>query len=174
MKKSQFLILLTLTLLFCSGSDLAAQSRQSQTTDVQCDKVIILKGERTLQLLKEGKVIHTYKIALGGSPTGGKTRRGDEKTPEGNYTIDSRNPNSQFHKSLHVSYPNAEDRAKSKKQGVDPGGEIYIHGIGKQFGFLGAAHRLHDWTLGCIAVTNEEIDEIWKLVPNGTPVEIKP
>src|SRR5271155_4769774 len=147
---------------------------QTNTNDAQCDRIIILKRERTLQLLKDGKVIRSYKVALVVTPTGAKTRQGDQKTPEGNYIIDSRNPYSKFHKSLHVSYPNAQDRARAKKIGVNPGGEIYIHGIGKEFGFLGAAHRLHDWTLGCIAVTNEEIDEIWKLDPNGTPVEIKP
>src|SRR5579859_4320864 len=119
---------------------------QSTDNSAHADKIVILKGERTLQLMKDGKIIRTYKVALGGQPVGRKERRGDNKTPEGNYIIDGRNPNSQFWKALHVSYPNVEDRARAKKLGVDPGGAIMIHGIGKKFGFLGAAHRLHDWT----------------------------
>jgi len=172
-KPLSFILFLSIYLIF-NAFFLIAQSKYPNATEIQCDKIIILKSERTLQLLKDARVIRTYKVALGGSPTGAKTRQGDQKTPEGNYTIDSRNPYSKFHKSLHISYPDATDRARAKKLGVNPGGEVYIHGIGKEFGFLGAAHRLHDWTLGCIAVTNEEIDEIWKLVPNGTQVEIKP
>jgi murein L,D-transpeptidase YafK len=138
------------------------------------DHIVVLKKDRTLQLLSAGKVIRAYKIALGGSPVGHKQRQGDQKTPEGEYTIDSRNPNSQFHKSLHVSYPNAADRASAKKLGVNPGGDIFIHGLGKTYGWVGKAHVAHDWTLGCIAVTNEEIEEIWKLVPDGTRITIKP
>jgi murein L,D-transpeptidase YafK len=138
------------------------------------DKVIVWKSERRLELLHKGRVIKTYRVALGGSPRGPKTQQGDQKTPEGDYIIDSRNPQSQFYKSLHVSYPNTADRAKAKAKGVSPGGDVFIHGLGKKFGFVGKAHSLHDWTLGCIAVTNEEIEEIWKLVPNGTPIELKP
>jgi len=146
----------------------------AQSTEPKCNRIVIHKAARRMELLKDGKIIHTYKIALGGSPVGRKEKQGDQKTPEGVYTIDSRNATSHYHKSLHVSYPNTADRAHAKKLGVDPGGDIYIHGIGKEYGWLGAAHALHDWTLGCIAVTNDEIDEIWKLVANGTPVEIRP
>src|SRR5579872_1119308 len=165
---NSFFRIFALTLLSFS---LFAQAHSNET---QCDKVLVLKAERKLQLLKDGKVIREYKVALGGSPKGPKVRQGDQKTPEGNYIIDSRNAASHYHKSLHVSYPSEADRAHARKLGVNPGGEIYLHGIGKEYGWLGAAHALHDWTLGCIAVTNDEIDEIWKLVPNGTPVEIRP
>jgi murein L,D-transpeptidase YafK len=138
------------------------------------DKVLILKSERRLQLLHGTKVLKEYKVALGSSPIGAKEREGDAKTPEGEYVIDYRNPNSQFHRALHVSYPNQKDRERARKAGVDPGGMIMIHGLGKEYGWVGKAHTQHDWTLGCIAVTNEEIDEIWTLVPDRTPVEIRP
>ena len=100
--------------------------------------------------------------------------RAGYKTPEGSYIIDSRNPHSQFHLALHISYPNDADRARARRLGVNPGGDIMIHGLPPQWAWLGAAHRKTDWTLGCIAVTNPEIEEIWALVRIGTPIEIKP
>jgi len=138
------------------------------------DQVIVRKNERRLELLRAGKVIKSYKVALGGAPVGAKTQQGDQKTPEGNYVIDFRNPRSQFHKSLHVSYPNPADRARARKLKVSPGGDIFIHGLGSAFGAVGKAHTQRDWTLGCIGVTNEEIEEIWRLFRDGTPIEIKP
>jgi murein L,D-transpeptidase YafK len=111
---------------------------------------------------------------LGTQPVGAKQRQGDGKTPEGKYVINWKNPKSQFHLSLRISYPNAADRARAKKLGVHSGGDIFVHGVGKTFGWLGARHRLTDWTLGCIAVTNEEIEEIYALVRIGTAVEIRP
>ena len=141
---------------------------------LHADHVVVLKKERTLQLLSRGKVIKTYKVALGGNPIGSKTRQGDHKTPEGTYVLDSRNAHSQFYKSLHISYPSAHDRAEARKHGVSPGGDVYVHGLPNGYGAIGAAHRLKDWTDGCIAVTDEEIDEIWKAVPDGTPIEIRP
>lgn len=125
-------------------------------------------------LMQAGQVIKTYKIALGSAPVGPKMRQGDHRTPEGIYVIDSRNANSKFHRALHVSYPNAADRERARKLGVPPGGNIFIHGLPNGYGFIGAAHRARDWTDGCIAVTDQEIEEIWKLVGNGTPVEIRP
>jgi len=119
-------------------------------------------------------VVKTYKIALGGDPIGPKTRQGDHKTPEGIYILDRRNAHSQFHKAIHVSYPNDRDRAAARAKGVSPGGDVFVHGLPNGFGYVGAAHRLKDWTDGCIAVTNEEIDEIWKSVADGTPIEIRP
>ena len=138
------------------------------------DKILILKSARKLQLLHGTKVLKEYKVALGTHPVGAKEREGDGKTPEGEYVIDYRNQNSQFHRALHVSYPNQQDRERAKKSKADPGGMIMIHGLGKGYGWVGSAHTLHDWTLGCVAVTNEEIEEIWKLVPDGTKVEIRP
>ena len=140
----------------------------------QADRIVIVKSRRTLTLVQAGKVLKTYKVALGPAPMGPKTREGDNKTPEGLYTIDSRNAHSQFHLSLHISYPNAADRARAAKLRASPGGDIMIHGLPPAYSHLGPQHRKFDWTAGCVAVTDSEIEEIWKLVPIGTVVEIKP
>jgi len=138
------------------------------------DKVLIEKQARRLSLLAKGEVIKTYKIALGGNPVGPKERQGDNKTPEGTYRIDAKNGNSGFHLSLHISYPNEDDKKRAKKLGVSPGGDIMIHGIKNGFSQVGASHAETDWTEGCIAVTNQEMEEIYKFVPIGTIVEITP
>jgi murein L,D-transpeptidase YafK len=138
------------------------------------DRIIIHKKERTMELMRAGQVIKTYKIALGGQPVGPKMRQGDHRTPEGVYVIDRRNAQSQFHRSLHISYPSASDRERAGKVGVSPGGDIFIHGLPNGYGFIGSAHRARDWTDGCIAVTDQEIEEVWTLVDNGTLVEIRP
>jgi murein L,D-transpeptidase YafK len=140
----------------------------------RADRVVVAKKAHTLTLLDHGKVLKEYKVALGGNPIGPKTRQGDHKTPEGTYTLDRRNNHSQFYRAIHISYPNTEDRARARKSGVPPGGDIMLHGLPNHYGWLRSAHRAHDWTDGCIAVTNEEIDEIWRAVPDGTPVEIRP
>ena len=140
----------------------------------QADKIIVIKSSRTMTLLHGGKVLKTYKVALGTVPVGPKQLEGDHKTPEGVYTIDAKNPQSRFHLALHVSYPETADRERAHRRGARPGGAIMIHGLAKEFASLGALHRQTDWTDGCIAVTNAEIDEIWKLVAVGTRMEIRP
>jgi murein L,D-transpeptidase YafK len=140
----------------------------------QADRIVIVKSERTMTLLRRGKALKTYKVALGHQPLGPKTQLGDNKTPEGVYTIDSRNPGSHYHLALHISYPSPADRERARKQRVDPGGAIMIHGLPQGYSWLGPLHRQSDWTLGCVAVTDAEIEEIWGLVPLGTVVEIKP
>jgi tetratricopeptide (TPR) repeat protein len=138
------------------------------------DNILIEKKERRLSLISKGEVLKTYKIALGGNPNGPKERQGDNKTPEGTYFIDSRNKESRYHLSLHISYPNEIDKERAKERGVLPGGDIMIHGIKNGYSLIGDQHTEYDWTKGCIAVTDEEIEEIEKLVPNGTIVEIRP
>lgn len=143
-------------------------------SNARADRVLVLKKERKLTLLANGQTLKTYAISLGGDPVGPKTREGDHKTPEGMYVLDRRNPKSRFHRSIHISYPGAHDRANAQTYGVSPGGDIMIHGLPNGYGWLRSTHRLHDWTDGCIAVTNDEIDEIWRAVPDGTPIEIRP
>jgi len=150
------------------------QKEISELQKEQADKILIEKNERRLTLTSKGKVLKTYQIALGGNPYGPKERQGDNKTPEGTYIIDSRNKNSRYHRSLHISYPNEKDKKLAKELGVSPGGDIMIHGIKNGFSWVGDLHTGVDWTKGCIAVTDEEIEEIDKLVPNGTIVEIRP
>jgi murein L,D-transpeptidase YafK len=139
----------------------------------KADRIVVVKSAHTLTLMNNGQVIKTYKVALG-DPKGPKIQAGDKKTPEGTYFVDAKNPHSLFHRALRLSYPNAADRERARKLGVHPGGDIEIHGLPTQYAWMGAAHRSIDWTTGCIAVTNPEIDEIWDYVTVGTPVEIRP
>ena len=138
------------------------------------DKVVALKAERKMQLIKNGEVVRIYKIALGDNPVGHKQQEGDERTPEGNYVLDWRNAQSHYYKSIHISYPNAEDKKRAKALGVSPGGSIMIHGLPNGMGYIGEAHARQDWTDGCIAITNEQMDELWASAKDGTPIEIKP
>ncbi len=137
------------------------------------DYILIEKANRKMTVYYQKKPIKSYKIALGFEPKGHKQQEGDGKTPEGRYSIISKNPKSQFHLSLKISYPNSADKEASRKRGVTPGGDIMIHGLPPAFKLLGKLHTLKDWTLGCIAVTNQEIDEIFASTPVGTPVEIR-
>jgi murein L,D-transpeptidase YafK len=138
----------------------------------QADFVIIDKSGRTLTLLRKGAAIRSYAgIQLGDAPEGHKRFEGDEKTPEGRYTIDYRNPDSAYHLSLHISYPNAADAAFAEERLRSPGGEIFIHGQPNAMIF---GRVPGDWTDGCIALSNAEIEEIWAAVPDGTPIEIRP
>jgi lipoprotein-anchoring transpeptidase ErfK/SrfK len=138
------------------------------------DSVLGAKGLRRLTLYAGGLPLRTYDVSLGRTPNGAKLQVGDLRTPEGLYYIDARNPQSQFHRGLHVSYPNAQDLARARAMGVDTGGDIMIHGLPNHQAQLGGKHRAYDWTSGCVAVTNEEIEEIWDSVPLGTPVRIVP
>jgi tetratricopeptide (TPR) repeat protein len=138
------------------------------------DRILIEKSARRLMLISQGEVLKTYKIALGGNPIGPKEQQGDNKTPEGTYVIDAKNRDSQYHLSLHISYPNERDKNRAKELGVSPGGDIMIHGFKNGFSWASDAQSAVDWTKGCIAVTNEEIEEIAKLAPKGTIVEIRP
>lgn len=141
----------------------------------QADAIKVYKGERRMTLLRNGTVIGTYRIALGGNGDGGhKSREGDQKTPEGAYIIDWRNPRSMAHLSLHISYPNSVDQSVADTAGYAPGGNIMIHGLPNGWGVLAPVHHLWDWTDGCIGVSNTEVREIWSKVPNGTPINILP
>jgi murein L,D-transpeptidase YafK len=136
-------------------------------------RVLVLKKEHKMQLLDGKTVLKTYTVALGRGGLSPKQREGDHLTPEGLYQLDRRNKNSRFYRALHVSYPNETDRERARELGVNPGGDIMIHGITNGLGWLGSMHRMIDWTNGCIAVTDAEMDEIWSLVQDGTPVEIR-
>jgi murein L,D-transpeptidase YafK len=143
---------------------------------LSADQVVVDKSERRLRLMQDGQVIREYRIALGDVPLGHKFRQGDERTPEGDYVLDWRNPNSSFYKSIHISYPNERDRLYARALGHDPGGMIMIHGKPNYISSRAvlAEYDRRDWTDGCIAVTNEEMDEIWAAVRDGTPIRILP
>lgn len=144
----------------------ASAARAAQPADL----VVVFKQARILYLYRDGMPIHRYPIALGGEPQGDKRREGDERTPVGAYVLDWRNPDSQFYKSIHISYPNARDLRYAARHGLDPGGMIMIHGQPD----YALEKRTGDWTHGCIAVSNQAMDVIWRLVPDGTRIEIYP
>lgn len=140
------------------------------------DRVVVLKGDRQLILMHGDRVLKVFRVALGRYPIGPKTREGDDRTPEGKYRIDYRlGPNkSHFYKALHISYPNARDVARARREGVNPGGQIMIHGLPDDWTAKQLDHPFLDWTHGCIAVTDRQMDEIWKMVPDGTEIDIDP
>ncbi len=179
MKKGRMmkLVLFLMLSLACGNTQekvVTSESQKRKAPIGKADKILVEKSKRKLYLLRRDTIIATYSISLGEHPKGHKTQEGDEKTPEGKYTIDYRNSKSSYHLSLHISYPNQVDKDQAAKRGVSPGGDIMIHGLPKKWAKLGKGHLLHNWTDGCIAVTNEEIDEIWKAVDNGIVIEIRP
>ena len=136
--------------------------------------MLVLKGPRRLLLLRGDRVVRDYQIALGSQPVGPKRHYHDGRTPEGRYVLDARVVDSRFHRSLHISYPNADDLAFAQGAGIDPGGSVMIHGLPDGESWVADSHRAFDWTNGCIAVTDDEMNEIWELVDDGTPIEIRP
>lgn len=142
--------------------------------DCHIDSIVVYKSKRTMLVFANGSCLKTYKIALGKTPVGDKEFEGDNKTPEGVYSINAKNPNSSFHKNLGISYPDSMHIAAAQQQGRSAGGDIKIHGLRNGAGWIGSLHRLRDWTAGCIAVTDSEIDELFAAVEIGAKIEIKP
>jgi murein L,D-transpeptidase YafK len=138
------------------------------------EKVVVEKEKRKLHLIKDDQIFRTFDIALGISPVGDKVTEGDFKTPEGEYTLDIRNPDSDFFLAIHISYPNSRDRREARAKGVSPGGQIMIHGQPNEPTYSAAYYRKQDWTNGCIAVSNSDMIDIWLMAPNDIPIEIRP
>lgn len=174
--------LLSFATLFATAnaSELAMNSVSAMSatsipdTAPEISQVLVRKEERKLYLLSGEEVVKSYRISLGENPVGHKLFEGDQRTPEGEYVLDWRNANSDFYKSIHISYPNARDEELASAWGLDPGGSIMIHGVPNDAGDFAFAYVGLDWTNGCIAVSNDEMDEIWRLVSNGTPIKILP
>ena len=142
--------------------------------EARADRIVVEKSRRRLTLYRGGVPLKTYRISLGSHPVGPKEVERDGRTPEGTYVIDGRVGRSCCHRALHISYPTPQQAAAARQRGASPGGAIMVHGLVHGFGWVGALHRTRDWTQGCIAVTNEEMDEIWRAVPAGTPIEVRP
>ena len=140
----------------------------------KADLVLVRKHERKLYLIRNDKHFREYKIALGDNPIGHKQQEGDQRTPEGKYILDYKKPDSAFYKAIHISYPNEQDKMNARELGVSPGGAIMIHGQKNGYSWLSLISQSFDWTLGCIAVKNPEMDEIWDSVMVGTPIIIEP
>ena len=138
------------------------------------DRIVVEKRLRKMTVYSKGLSVRTYSISLGSEPTGAKEFEGDMRTPEGEYIIDSKNSNSRFFRNLGISYPNSTDLKNVRNIGRTPGGDIKIHGMQSKYTFIGKFQRLSDWTNGCIALTNEEIEDLFNHVPVGTPITIKP
>lgn len=159
----RFLLIALLTFLALSGC-----SRFIDYDGPEVTRVVVYKTDRIMHLMHNEEVLETYEIELGFAPEGHKLEEGDGRTPEGDYIIDRRNPDSQWYLSIGISYPNAEDIAQARARGVSPGGDIFIHGTPRPF------RRGADWTVGCIAVSNAEMRQIYAMVNNGTPISIYP
>jgi len=153
-----------LLVVFCSPS-LAAE---------KADRVLVEKAKHKLTLFNNGKVIASYHVVFGSNPVGHKEQEGDERTPEGNYTLDSKNAKSAYHKSIHISYPNAKDIANAKNKGVSAGSAIMIHGQKNGYAAFEQQTQKFNWTLGCIALTNKDMDDLWSKINVPTKIEIKP
>jgi L,D-transpeptidase catalytic domain len=140
----------------------------------RADLVVVHKSARRLELYRNGVLLKSYTVSLGRHPNGPKQQQGDGKTPEGEYRLDYRKADSSFHRALHISYPGPGDIVFARTRGIDPGGSVMIHGMKNGLGWLGRLHVTVDWTDGCVAVTDEEMDEIWRAVPDGTKILLKP
>jgi murein L,D-transpeptidase YafK len=151
-----------------------ATAQLPRAEPVKADLVIVRKKDRTLELRHAGRIIKAFPIALGPSPAGPKRKEGDGRTPEGVYTLDWRNSNSQFYRAIHISYPREDDQPHAVRWGVSPGGLIMLHGLPNGVSAARVGHPWNDWTNGCIAVTNEEMDQIWSMVEDGTTIIIYP
>ena len=165
MKATSKIIITAIAFLLCSG-----MAYSEQTADL----VLVVKSESRLYLIRKGEKFATFRVAFGSNPKGHKQQQGDERTPEGRYTLDYKNANSAYYKSIHITYPNAKDRENARKRGVDPGGAIMIHGQRNGYEGLSTFAQLFNWTNGCIALNNPDMDVVWKAVKPGTPIEIKP
>jgi murein L,D-transpeptidase YafK len=161
-KKAFFLILL---LVFQTASG---------ETDEKADAVLVVKSEKRLYLMRDGEQFASFPVTFGGQPIGHKRERGDQRTPEGHYMLDYKNSNSKFYKSIHISYPNRQDRKNAARRGVDPGGDIMIHGQLNGWQWASPIIQLFSWTDGCIALSNRNMDRVWKAIEPETPIEIRP
>ncbi len=166
-------ILAAITFFFLFSGP-AVTGEISPSTDRPVDRVIVEKAKRTLTLMKQDQEVKTYRVALGRDPVGPKTRKGDQKTPEGLYYVDYKVRNSIYYRALHLSYPNQDDLERARDLQVPPGGSIMIHGMKEDKLWMGDVQYLFNWTNGCIALTNPEMEEVWDLVSPWTPVEIRP
>jgi murein L,D-transpeptidase YafK len=167
LKKAEFVLRLSLLLflLFIPTSAIGMQ---------KADFVLVIKSESTLYLMRHGKALKRFHVVFGRHPKGRKLREGDERTPEGRYILDYKNEDSPFYKSIHISYPNRKDKRLAKELGVNPGGQIMIHGQKNNFIWPASITQLFNWTDGCIALSNRDMDKVWDAVDIGTPILIIP
>jgi murein L,D-transpeptidase YafK len=167
-------LLVAAALVIAGFAGWAFRSAPPLPQGTKADLVIVRKAARRLELYQQGALLKSYAVSLGRHPYGNKQQQGDGRTPEGEYRLDYRKPDSSFHRALHISYPGPAEVAKARSRGVDPGGAVMIHGMKNGLGWLGRLHLAVDWTDGCVAVTDQEMDEIWRAVPDGTKIVLEP
>ncbi|QYK00202.1 L,D-transpeptidase family protein [Shewanella psychrotolerans] len=169
------IILLLSTSLTWAASNVQHSPQSSSHSDIgKVDLVVVDKSNASMMLMRKGKVLRRYKIAMGDRPTGHKQQEGDQRTPEGRYILDYKKSDSAYYRAIHISYPNEEDRLRAEALGIDPGGQIMIHGQNPNSSLTPDEAQEFNWTDGCIALKNNEIDELWRAVDMGTPIEIWP
>lgn len=174
MKRAVFTALCLLGFAGLFGILSSGRETDALPAGTTADKIVVEKSRHMMTLYKDGESLRAYQISLGRGGLDPKGREGDNLTPEGLYRINGRNERSAFHLALRISYPETRDVEAAREKGQSPGSDIMIHGIRNGLGWLDTLHRQLDWTAGCVAVTNREIEEIWRVVPDGTPIEIKP
>jgi murein L,D-transpeptidase YafK len=175
MSRTRAIVAAALAVLVATGLVLARDAdAPALPPTIRADSLIVEKAAHRLTLYDDGRVQKAYRVALGRGGLAAKQREGDLQVPEGRYTIDSRLEQSAFHRALHVSYPDSMDTARARRAGVPPGHSIMVHGIRNGLGWLGRFHTSVDWTAGCVALTNREIEELWRAVPDGTPIVLRP
>jgi murein L,D-transpeptidase YafK len=172
--KVLLIVLAVLCLVTLAGLAAAHLDLRPLPPNAMADRVLVEKGARRLTLLNKGAILKTYPVAFGREPIGAKEEEGDQRTPEGIYRIDFHKRDSDYHLALHVSYPEQRDIERAAARGVSAGSDIMIHGLPNGRGWIGRFHRRSDWTAGCVAVTDFEIEEIWRAVADGIPIEIRP
>jgi murein L,D-transpeptidase YafK len=169
-----FLFFLLLVVVGAGVAAVAYLNVHPLPREAVADRILVEKAARRLTLFRAGAILKTYRVALGGAPTGAKEYEGDQRTPEGTYSIDFHKPDSDYHLALHVSYPEQHDVDRASAEGLSAGSDIMIHGLPNGRGWIGRFHRRSDWTAGCVAVADFEIEEIYRAVPDGTPIELRP
>lgn len=167
-------LLLLIFLICCGVATYYFYPAPKLPSGIKIDRIVVEKSKRKLHVYAHGTLIKTYIISLGRNPIGDKKVEGDKKTPEGKYFINGKNPHSEYYKNLSISYPNNYDRKEAKKLGKSTGGDVKIHGLKNGRAYLSKFHRWMDWTAGCIALTNEEVEELYQAVKIGTSIEIYP
>lgn len=174
------LLLASLFLLCAQQPSLAASSKQhspdssSASSLGKIDLVVVTKSKAKMVLMRNGKVMRQYRIAMGDRPKGHKLKEGDQRTPEGRYILDYKKSDSAYYRAIHISYPNDEDKLRAKALGISPGGQIMIHGQNPNSSLTPEEAQKFNWTDGCIAITNRQMDELWGSIEPGTPIEIWP
>lgn len=168
-------IVLSLSLLMLISSTLFSNAAfSSPMASAKADLVVVTKSEASMALLRQGKVLKKYRIAMGDNPVGHKLTEGDQRTPEGRYILDYKKSDSAYYRAIHISYPNDEDKLRADALGISPGGQIMIHGENPNSSLSPEEAQMYNWTDGCIAITNAEMDELWRAIDPGTPIEIWP